>query len=176
MKITTKFTIATEEGTRMLSMLAKDLANEKFSSVLDQKSIESYIEKEFNTKYLVSEMNSMSNQWLTVYVDDNIAGYAKITSKGKPPLIFKNKRILRVADFAILRKYPEDEVKESLFEKCLSVCKSVEGIWINEFLENPIISFFESKGFEKQPEKSQHDELGLPSICLVYLYGPKNKN
>ncbi len=168
MKIITKFTIATEEGTRMLVQLTKDLALEKFSSILDQKTMESYIGAQFNAKYLVSEMNSMSNQWLTVYVDDTLAGYAKITSKGKKPLVLEDKRALRIADFAILKKYPEEEVKKLLFEKCLSVCKSVEGVWINEYLENPIISFFERNGFQRLPEKSQHDELHLSSICLVY--------
>ncbi|RBQ11479.1 GNAT family N-acetyltransferase [Pedobacter miscanthi] len=170
MNVTTKFTIATEGGTKMLLKLTKDLAYEKFSSILDQRTIESYIEEQFNPKYLVSEMNSMSNQWLTVYVDDNIAGYAKITSKGKHPLLLENKRSLRIADFAILEKYPEEEVKKTLLEKCLSVCKRVEAVWVNEYLDNPVISFFESNGFQRQPGTSQHDELNLPATYLVYQH------
>lgn len=168
MKITTKFAIATEATTKMLSKLTQDLAHEKFYSILDQKTIESYIEEQFNTKYLISEINSMSNQWLMVYVDDNPAGYAKITSKGRAPHTLEDKRVLRIADFAILKRYPEEEVKKSLLEKCLSVCTRVESIWINEYIDNPIISFFESNGFQRQPELAQHDELNLPSIHMIY--------
>lgn len=170
MEIATKFTIATEDVTKMLLKLTKDLAHEKFSEILDPNILESYIEEQFNAKYLVSEMNSMSNQWLTVYVDDNLAGYAKITSKGKKPLSLENNHALRIADFAVLRKYPEEEIKKSLLDKCLSVCKHVEAVWINEYMDNPIISFFESNGFQKQSETPQHDELDLPSVYLVYRY------
>jgi len=50
--------------------LTKDLAYEKFSSVVDPKIIASYVEEQFNAKYLVSEMNNLANQWLVVYVDN----------------------------------------------------------------------------------------------------------
>lgn len=169
MDIITKFTIATEEGTDIILTLTRELAKEKFSSVLDQKILEEYIDKHFNKMHLVAEMNDLSNQWLVIYVNNNPVGYVKITSNGKKPQSLKNKRAVRIADFAILAKYPEFEIKSSLLEKCLLVCRHHEAVWINEFVANPYIDFFESKGFQRQSEDFQHDELALPSVCLVYL-------
>ncbi|WP_343692089.1 N-acetyltransferase [Chitinophaga sp.] len=169
MDIITKFIIATDEGKGVILSLTRELAKEKFSSILEQKILEEYIDKHFNKKQLVAEMNDLSNQWLVVYVDNNPAGYAKITSKGEKPRSLENKRAARIADLAILTKYPEVEVKHSLLDKCLLVCKHHEGIWINEYAANPLIDFFESKGFERQPEASRLDDLALPSVYLVYF-------
>lgn len=166
MNIITKFTVATEQAVDTLAMLTRELAIEKFSAIIDQRMLADYIATNFNEKVLVSELNSMSNQWLVVYVDDNPAGYARITSKGKKPVSLDNKRSVRIADFGVLKKYPEQAIS-SLLEKCLTVCKSYEGVWINEYLQNPLIEFFESKGFSKQPETFQLDELPLESVCLT---------
>lgn len=169
MNIITKFTIATDEGIDIMLVLTKELAEEKFSFNLDQKMLEAYINKHFNTKQLVAEMNDLSNQWLVVYVDNHPAGYAKVTSNGKKPHSLENKRAVRIADFAVLKKYSAIEIKKTLLEKCLSISKHLEGVWINEYLSNPVIEFFESNGFVRQPETYQLEELELPSVCLVRL-------
>lgn len=169
MDIITKFTIASDEGMDVLSFLTKELAREKFSNLLEPSILTTYIENNFNEKTLVTELNSMSSQWLVVYADHKPAGYARITTKGKKILLLEHKRVIRIADFAVLKEYSEIEIKKSLFEKCLSICKHYEAIWINEYLSNPFIDFFESKGFERQPKTCQLDELALPSVCLVYL-------
>jgi len=43
--------------------------------------LKNYIAENFSEKNLLVEGNSMSNQWLVVYADDEPAGYARITSK-----------------------------------------------------------------------------------------------
>jgi hypothetical protein len=113
------------------------------------------------------EVNSMSNQWLVVYVDDKPAGFARITSKGERPKAIAQKRIIRIADFGIVKAYTEPAIRQSLFDKCLSICKSYEVIWINEYSENPLINFFESEGFTKQEEGIELDELPLKYVCLI---------
>jgi hypothetical protein len=168
MDIITKFTVATDERTDMVLSLTRELAREKFSTVLDQRRLKEYIDQNFNRTQLVAEMNDLSNQWLVVYVGHDPAGYAKITPKGEKPQSLENKRALRIADLAILSKYPDPEVKSSLLEKCLSVCRHLDGVWINEYPANPSIGFFESKGFVKQPGICQLDKPALPSVCLVY--------
>lgn len=166
MNIITKFTVATEEGIDVLVMLTRQLAIEKFSAIADESMLDQYIDKNFNKKVLVAELNSMSNQWLVVYVNDQPAGYARITSKGKKPASLDNKRSVRIADFGVLKIYPE-QVKNSLLEKCLTVCKPYEGIWLNEYVHNPLIEFFEKNGFFKQQQPAQLDELALESVYLI---------
>lgn len=167
MNIITKFTVATEQGIEALSMLTRELTKEKYASLLDQKIIDNYVAGNFSKKALMEEVNSMSNQWLVVYADDIPAGYARITSKGKRPLPLERKRAIRIADFGILTKYKEPAIKDSLLEKCLTVCKPYENIWINEYAGSPLIALFETRGFVRQQEACQLDELPLASVFLI---------
>ncbi|WP_426278667.1 hypothetical protein ACN9MN_05415 [Chryseobacterium sp. S-02] len=173
MNIVTKFALATDEFTDILLKLVHKLLAEKYSQLLDSKQLQEYIEKYYNRKYFVSEMNSMFNQSLVVYADNMAVGYAKVTSRGKVPESLNNKRAVRIADFSILKSFMEPEIQESLFQKCFSVCKYVEGIWINEYKENPILEFFENKGFLRQAETFELDDIPLSSICLIYQNRPQ---
>jgi hypothetical protein len=167
MNINTKFTVATDEGTRVLDVLTKELATEKFTNLLDKEALAIYISDKFNLKVLVDELNSMSNQWLVVYVDDIAAGYARITTQGKKIAVLEGKRVVRIADFGVLEQYRNDEVVNSLLNKCIQVCRSYEGIWINEYTESPLISSFEAKGFVQQEGDCQYDDLQLKSHYFV---------
>ncbi|WP_460964039.1 GNAT family N-acetyltransferase [Spirosoma litoris] len=169
MRIITKFTVATEQGLDALLMLTKELATQKFSSLLSQQVLKKYIEDNFNEQTLIEELNNWSNQWLVVYADNKPVGYARITTKGQKPQVLDNKRAIRIADFGVLSSYSEPAIRDSLLDKCLTICKSYEGIgiWINEYIENPLIEFFESKGFSRQQEIDHLDELPLASVCLV---------
>lgn len=167
MEITTKFIIATEQGRGIVAALAKEIAAEKFVSLVEPQQLKDYIEKKFNDKNLIAEMNSMSNQWLVVYVGDTPAGYAYITSNGRKPKNQEEARIMRIADFGILKKYNDTAIKLSLLEKCLAISKSYDGLWIHEYKENPLITFFESEGFVIQDGTYQHEELPLASVFLI---------
>lgn len=50
MEITTKFTIGTEQGRGILASLAKEIATEKFKSVVEPQQFEDYISKNSMTK------------------------------------------------------------------------------------------------------------------------------
>jgi len=102
MNIISKFALATDESTDTLLNLIIELASEKFGQQLQTQQLNEFIEKYYNRKYFVSEMNSMSNQWIMVYVDNQAVGYARVTSKGEVPPAIDNMRAVRIGDFSIL--------------------------------------------------------------------------
>ncbi len=173
MSIVTKFALATDESTDMLLKLVHELVAEKYSQVLSSQQLQEYIEKYYNPKYFISEMNSMSNQSLVVYANNVAVGYARVTSRGKVPDLLNDKRAVRIADFSVLQSCMEPDIRESLLQKCFSVCKYVDAIWINEYQENPILEFFESKGFLREAGTFELDEIPLPSVCMIYQNNPK---
>lgn len=167
MKIITKFTIATEQGVAELLELTEKSITEKLSGLITDAVLTDFITVNYNKQTLISELNSMSNQFLVVYADDVPAGYARITSKGKQPLILENKRCIRIADFGILQHYNDEAVRHSLFEKCMAVAKFYESIWISEYSENPLLPFFEDNGFTRQEVAPDWEGLSLSSVCLI---------
>jgi len=165
--IITKFTIGTEQGINSLLFLSVAIAREKFAGKIPDQELEDYINKNFNKDTLMIELNSMSNQYLIVYADDEPAGYARVTSKGARPEIFSNQTLARVADFGVLTKYNDPLFSKSLFEKCLSISSMPQVIWISEYRNNPYLTFFESYGFSKNTEINDTHELNLIPVNLV---------
>ncbi|WP_118976617.1 N-acetyltransferase [Taibaiella koreensis] len=169
MSIITKFTVATEQGVETLLKLTQALATEKFSSLIDRHTLDRYIVDHYNEKALIGALNNRSNQWLVVYVDSVPAGYACITTRGQKPEALAHRRAIRIADFGILKQYPDPAVGFVLLEKCLAVCKSGQDIavWINEYIEYPLAGLFEAKGFIRQPGTYRLDELPLAAACWI---------
>ena len=166
-KIITKFTVGTEQGIDVLLFLTAAIAREKFTGKIPDRELEDYINLNFNEDALRAELNSMSNQYLVVYADDEPAGYARVTSKGERPELFDGKTLIRIADFGVLAKYNDTEINKSLFEKCLSISAMQQVIWISEFENNPYMGFFESYGFKRNADIKARQELSLPPVYLV---------
>lgn len=165
--IITKFTIATEQGIEALLYLTQTIARQKFSGLLSSEQLDNYLEQYCSEKALMVEVNSMSNQWLVVYANNLPAGFARVTSKGERPENIRQKRVIRIADFGILQNYTDMAIRQSLFDKCMSVCQPYEAIWINEYVQNPLIVFFKAAGFMIQEGNFKMDEIALPSVYLI---------
>jgi hypothetical protein len=166
-KIVTKFTIGTEEGISTLLFLTVATAREKFQGKVSDEKLEDYIRENFNKEVLTMQLNSLSNQYLVVYVDDEPAGYARVTSKGIRPDFFGGKTLIRIADFSVLAKYDNLQVIKLLFEKCISITNMQQIVWISECESNPHLNFFESYGFKKNTDINAPHELSLPAVYLV---------
>jgi len=166
-KIVTKFTIGNKEGFDALFFISTTIAKEKFVGKLDGQEFGDYINRNFNESELLTELNSLSNQYLIVYVNDEPAGYAKVTSKGTRPAIFEGKTLARIADFGVLEKYSDPLIQKSLFEKCLAISTAQQAVWISEYENNPYLDFFESYGFKQNTDIIAPQELPLPPVYLV---------
>ncbi len=167
MNITTKFTVATEQGLAMMQALTRDLALEQYAGLLDAATLDPYLDKHFNVKTLTAEMNSLANQWLTVYVDNISAGYACITAKGTRPQTLTGKNAIRITGCGVLNAYRDTDAALVLIEKCLSVCKFYENIWLQEFTEHGSISLFERYGFARQQDAGAVAELPLTAAYWI---------
>jgi hypothetical protein len=164
-RITTNFCINTEQDRKTISFISRATAREKYSGKVPEADLEAWIEKNFNDHALRIELNNFSNQFLVVYVDDELAGYARVTTKGERPEIFSDRSVIRIADFAVLQKFNGTEAKKSLFEKCLRLCSTQQTVWISEYEGNPDMDLFSDYGFVKNAAIRGVNELGL---ALVY--------
>lgn len=166
-KIVTKFTIGTDDGINALLFLASATAREKYEGKVPEPELGEYISEKFNKEILMMELNSLSNQYLVVYADDEPAGYARVTSKGTRPDYFGGKTLIKIADFGVLAKYDDPQIIKSLFEKCISITNMQQVVWISEWENSPYINFFESYGFKKNTEITAAQQLSLPAVYMV---------
>ncbi|SFO54554.1 spermine/spermidine N-acetyltransferase [Chitinophaga sp. YR627] len=166
-RIVINFCIGTEQDRRTLSFIGRATAREKFSGKVPETEITAYIERNFSDHTLRGELNNISNQILVVFVDGEVAGYARVTTKGERPEIFQGKSVARIADFSVLERYHETATRKQLFEKCLCICKTKQVIWISEHEGTADMDLFTANGFIRSTAISGVNDLGLPLVYLI---------
>lgn len=166
-RIVINFCIGTEQDRRTLSFIGRATAKEMFSGKVPEPAIAAYIEHNFSDHTLRGELNNISNQILVAFVDGEVAGYARITTKGERPEILQGKSAARIADFSILERYHETAAGKLLFEKCLCICKTRQIIWISEHEGTADLNLFTDYGFVKNKDISGVNELGMPLVYLI---------
>lgn len=148
-------------------LMAIATSKEKYAGKMTADKLEIFIRDNFNCVVLRTEMNSLWNQFLVVYADNEPAGYAKLTTGGKEREIFNQKTVARIEAFDVLEKFNEQEIKKSLLEKCLSACSMQQVILFCEIEGNVDNKLFETYGFRKYPGLTGSVELGIETCCLV---------
>ncbi|HEX8020628.1 N-acetyltransferase [Mucilaginibacter sp.] len=166
-KIVTKFIIGNEQGINDLLVITTAIAGERFKGKVPDQELENYIDANFSKDALMVELNSMSNQYLMVYADDEPAGYVRVTTKGTRPEFFAKKTLARIADFGVLARYSDPLINKSLFEKSLSVSTMQQVVWISEFEGSPYLDLFESYGFKRNTDISVPQALSIQPVYFV---------
>lgn len=166
-KIGTKFIIGNEQGINDLLVITTAIAGERFKGKVPDQELENYIDANFSKDALMVELNSMSNQYLMVYADDEPAGYVRVTTKGTRPEFFAKKTLARIADFGVLARYSDPLINKSLFEKSLSVSTMQQVVWISEFEGSPYLDLFESYGFKRNTDISVPQALSIQPVYFV---------
>jgi hypothetical protein len=166
-KIVSQFMIASRQGINTVMFMAAATLREEYAGNVTEEKLEAFIADNFSYRVLLAAMNSLWNQFLIVYADGEPAGYAKVTSEGIDTKIFNRRTVIRIVGFSMLKKFTDDEIKKSLFEKCLCACRLQQVILVCSFNGNSNIEFFESYGFKKYPGLTGSDGLGEESPCLV---------
>lgn len=166
-KIAIKFTIGTEQGINDLAFITAATVREKFTGKIPDQELEDYIGANFNKNALREELNNLSNQYLIVYVNNEPAGYTKVTSKGIKPKVFERKTVIRIADFGVLALFSDPLVARSLFEKSLSISTMQEVIWISEPENSCYLELFESYGFSRNSNITFSHESPIRPIYLA---------
>lgn len=166
-KIVTKFIIGNEQGINDLLVITTAIAGERFKGKVPDQEFENYVNTNFSKDALMVELNSMSNQYLMVYADDEPAGYVRVTTKGTRPEFFAKKTLARIADFGVLAKHSDPLINKSLFEKSLSISNMQQVVWISEFEGSPYLDLFESYGFKRNVDISIPQALSIQPVYLV---------
>lgn len=167
MKVETKFVIGNKQGVDTLAFVAVATTRQKFAGKISDRQLDEYISASFNPDVLMVELNSLSNQYLIVYLEGQPVGYARVTSKGTRPPMFDGKTLARIADFNVLEEHSADAVIKSLFEKCLSLTARQQVVWINEYEFDPFLAVFEGYGFKRNNDIAFYKELPLASVSLI---------
>ncbi|HEX2846942.1 MAG TPA: hypothetical protein VHN59_10370 [Chitinophagaceae bacterium] len=166
MDIVSKFTVASEQGINDLFFLKEAKYKEMYKEVIDADILDHYINEQLDHVNAVNELNSLGNQMIILYVKNEPAGFAIVKKTSTYPEVLRGKRILNYSFFYIHPRYDNSETRASLWQKCLSVSKMQDAVWIELLQNDPLVPFFERCGFIIQ-EKAVMVPFNQASYFLI---------
>lgn len=165
MDIISKFTIGSEEGLRHLFSLRKTQYTELYQNKVEQDKLNAYITLQLDAKEAILELNNLSTQMLSVFVKEEPVGYVLI-KQAPSPEVLKDLKVINYAPFYINKNYNNAEVRESLWNKSMSLVRSYDAIWIEVLQDDPLIPSLEEWGF-KIEEESVMEPFNKPSYIMI---------
>lgn len=163
--ITVKFVVAAEQVIADIKQLGRTVTTEKYGGLVQADVLEHYISSHFNEKTLTDGINNFSSQWLVAYAGEEAVGFARVSSKGKRPAVLQDKRSLGILTFCMLQQYSPHP---ALLEKCIELGKQHEAVWLPEYVNSPLLAYFEQYGFHRAEAVANSAEaLPLPFVYMV---------
>jgi len=166
MDIVSKFTIASEEGLHNLAMLKEAQIRGMYSGSVEADDLEKYINQQLDEKNAVNDLNNLSTQMVTVFAENKPVGYAIMKHSVNRPDALVDQKAINYNAFYVMPEYDHTEIKQSLWNKCLSVTNKYDAIWIEVYQNDPIIPFLESCGFQMHAQ-SKIEPFGKDSHILI---------
>lgn len=164
MKIISKFVIGSDQGVSDFLSVKKQAFSYLHKDFIDKQQIDDYIEKHFDERKVITQLNDLSNQLIITYKDDLPIAYCLLKSGSNNSAVSENKRTTEI-DFVILQDHDSEEVRNSLYSKFITAAKFTDIVWINILQQNTLNDFLKNKGF-KRIENSSSCEFGLPTYIV----------
>lgn len=146
MDITTKFTIASEEGLKNFFFLRDARISGMYEEDIEEYRLNEYRENQHDHKEAVNELNNLTTQMVTVFVKNAAAGYF-LLKHSVPPEPLKGKKVTFLESFYILPEYDKHEVRQTLWNKCTSITRAYDALWTEMLQEDPFLPYLKHQGF-----------------------------
>lgn len=142
---------ATAADAENIALLSRQTFYDTFAAFNSPADMELFMNESFSLQTLITEVNSDQHIFLIAFMEEELAGYAKITASQNPPEL-GNANAIEIARLYAAQKTIGRGVGKALMEHCirLAVEKSKQLIWLGVWEHNQrAILFYRKFGFEK---------------------------
>ncbi len=134
-----------------IAVLSQQTFYDTFADFNSKEDMAKFMNESFSIEKLVAEFNDPRNIFLTAFINEELAGYAKITDSKNPDQLGTVDAI-EINRIYAAQKAIGQGVGKALMEECLNIAilKSREWVWLGVWEKNErAISFYKKFGFEK---------------------------
>ena len=113
--------------------------------------MDKFMNESFSLQLLMAEVSDPINVFFTAFMDDELAGYAKLTESKNPPEL-EDANAIEIGRIYAAQKTIGQGLGKALMEHCIKLAaeKNKELIWLGVWERNQrAISFYQKFGFEK---------------------------
>jgi len=143
---------ADRSHTSMLAKLALDTFCESFEKVNNPDDSKAYVTEAFDPAVIEKEIVEPESQYILAYVNNEIAGYARIRNSSEVEHEFPGKKTVELQRIYARDQFIGKGVGKSLMNYCLALAKEngAEIIWLGVWEHNHRAQeFYKKLGFEK---------------------------
>jgi len=139
------------EQADIIADLAIKTFYETYAAFNTKADMELYTRQHYSNAKIGAEMMQPDVQYFIVYLDDKVAGFAKLRNIEQPEFL-QHTRNIEIERIYVLQQFQKMKLGKALIKHCLEVAKEkgFEVIWLGVWQQNKeAINFYEKNGFEK---------------------------
>lgn len=140
---------ATLNDINQLQKISKQTFLETFSAGNSEKNMKEYLEKNFSTEKLTTELENECSQFYFAELDNNIIGYLKL-NYGESQTELKDDKALEIERIYVLKEFHGKKVGQLLYNKAIQIAREMNSdyVWLGVWQENTrAITFYKKNGF-----------------------------
>ncbi len=138
--------------TSLLAKLALDTFCESFEKVNNPDDFKAYTSEAFREDQIEKEIGEPGSQYILAYVDNELAGYARVRQSNEVKDEFPGKKTIELQRIYALHRFIGKGVGKTLLNYCLALAKDQEAeiIWLGVWEHNHRAQvFYKNWGFEQ---------------------------
>jgi ribosomal protein S18 acetylase RimI-like enzyme len=136
----------------LVATLALDTFCESFEKVNNPEDFKTYVDEAFSPSKIEEEINEPGSLYVLAYVNNELAGYARIRQSTEVENNFPGKKTIELQRIYALQKFIGKGVGKALMNYCLGLGKKqgAEILWLGVWEHNHRAQeFYKKLGFER---------------------------
>jgi ribosomal protein S18 acetylase RimI-like enzyme len=143
--------LAMQEDAELIADLSRQTFIDTFAPQNTKEDMDLFMNERFTKEALMKEVGVEENIFLLAFINDVVAGYARMRD-GEKRMEFADKTTIEIARIYALRHFIGKGTGSALMQKCIDIAKEMnrEVIWLGVWEHNKLaIDFYSKWGFEK---------------------------
>jgi ribosomal protein S18 acetylase RimI-like enzyme len=142
---------ATAADAENIAALSRQTFYDTFAEFNTKEDMEKFMNESFSMQALIREVETPGNIFLAAFMEDELAGYAKLTASKNPPEL-EGIAAIEIGRIYAAQKTIGHGVGKALMQECISTAikENKQVIWLGVWEHNQrAISFYKKFGFDK---------------------------
>lgn len=142
---------ADEDDAALIADLSRRTFYETFAAQNTKADMDTFMEEQFSRELLMDQVSEPGNTFLLAFMDDQPAGYARLTESENPASL-GNADALEISRIYVVNTAIGTGIGKALMDECIQIAteRKKDVIWLGVWEHNTrAISFYEKYGFSK---------------------------
>ncbi len=139
----------------LICIIATKTFYDTYGPYNNSSDMEMYMNKSFNFQQIKEEIKDVKTKFLLLFIDQELAGYAKLNWGSQIPGCFEETGILELARLYVIKERIGKGIGKIFMEKCFLFAKKRKAklIWLDVWKKNTrAIDFYKNCGFHIKKE------------------------